>query len=252
MALEQINIGNYANDGSGDDLRTAFTKINNNFQELELLGGQNNTISNVGTGIGIYKEKIGVDLKLKSLTSSSGISLTNSTNEVNISYARNHISIIVSDNGTLVASVPEQPVEIRGGTNIETSLSGNILTIENTYSIATDPNPVLNGNLDLNNYNIINANFISATDYYGRFNGPVIGTTTGTHVGSVIGNVTGLVYGIDIRNLQNSFDFSDFGPISGSVTSAINWIIATSNIDMGTISSPVSIGLDFGNIIEVN
>jgi hypothetical protein len=250
MALEQINIGNYANDGSGDDLRTAFTKINNNFQELQLLGGQNNTISNVGSGIGIYKEKIGNDLKLKSLTANSGISLTNSPNEVNISYNRNHISIIVSDNGTLIASTPEQAVEIRGGTNIETSLSENVLTITNTYSIANDPNPVLNGNLDLNNYNIVNANFISATDYYGRFNGPLIGTTTGTHVGSVIGNVTGLVFGIDIRNLQDSFNFSDFGPINGSVSSAIDWIIATTNIDMGTMSSPATIGLDFGIIIE--
>jgi hypothetical protein len=248
MALEKINIGNFANDGSGDDLRTAFTKINDNFQELSLLGGQNNTISNVGTGIGIYKEKIGVDLKLKSLTASSGITLTNSANEINIAYDSNSISIIVSDNGTLVSSSNEQEIEIRGGTNISTSVIGNVLTITNTYSIATDPTPVLNGNLDLNNYNIVNANFISATDYFGRFNGPLIGTSTGTHVGNVIGDVTGLVYGIDIRTIQNSISPSDFGPITGNVSSALTWILATTTIDLGTITNPVDIGLDFGSI----
>jgi hypothetical protein len=248
MALEKINIGNFANDGSGDDLRTAFTKINDNFQELSLLGGQNNTISNVGSGVGIYKEKIGVDLKLKSLTASSGITLTSSVNEINISYNKNAISIIVSDNGTLIASSNEQEIEIRGGTNISTEVIDNILTITNTYSIANDPNPVLNGNLDLNNYNIVNANFISATDYFGRFNGPLIGTSTGTHVGNVIGDVTGLVFGIDIRTIDSSATFSDFGPITGNLSSALSWILATTSIDLGTILNPSEVGLDFGSI----
>ena len=34
MAIQTINIGNIANDGTGDDLREAFIKVNNNFTEL--------------------------------------------------------------------------------------------------------------------------------------------------------------------------------------------------------------------------
>jgi len=34
MAKQTINIGSSANDGTGDPLRTAFTKINENFTEL--------------------------------------------------------------------------------------------------------------------------------------------------------------------------------------------------------------------------
>lgn len=34
MAIQYINIGSLANDGSGDPLRTAFAKVNNNFAEL--------------------------------------------------------------------------------------------------------------------------------------------------------------------------------------------------------------------------
>ena len=34
MAIQVINIGSYANDGTGDDLRTAFDKINDNFSQL--------------------------------------------------------------------------------------------------------------------------------------------------------------------------------------------------------------------------
>lgn len=34
MAIEIINLGNAVNDGTGDDLRTAFQKTKNNFDEL--------------------------------------------------------------------------------------------------------------------------------------------------------------------------------------------------------------------------
>jgi len=46
MALQSIGIGSAANDGTGDPLRTAFDKINDNFNELYVqLGG--NSLSNV-------------------------------------------------------------------------------------------------------------------------------------------------------------------------------------------------------------
>ena len=36
MAIQVINIGSSANKGDGDPLRTAFTKINANFAELDV------------------------------------------------------------------------------------------------------------------------------------------------------------------------------------------------------------------------
>jgi len=38
MAITRINVGTLANDGTGDDLRQAFVKVNNNFDELEQIG----------------------------------------------------------------------------------------------------------------------------------------------------------------------------------------------------------------------
>jgi hypothetical protein len=35
MAIQTINIGNVVNDGLGDDLRTAFQKVNANFTALD-------------------------------------------------------------------------------------------------------------------------------------------------------------------------------------------------------------------------
>jgi hypothetical protein len=84
MALKQINLGEYVNDGTGDDLRTAFLKVNDNFIEIDRRGGQANTVSNAGTGIGLYKEKVGVDLIFKTIKNGNGIVLTSSNNEITI------------------------------------------------------------------------------------------------------------------------------------------------------------------------
>ena len=46
MARQNINIGSSANDGTGDPLRTAFDKINDNFVELYGADGDSNTLAN--------------------------------------------------------------------------------------------------------------------------------------------------------------------------------------------------------------
>ncbi len=72
MTIQPINIGNQVNDGLGDDLRTAFQKVNGNFSELSTQ--LTITASNIGsTGAGIFKEKIGSDLRFKKLKGSTNI-----------------------------------------------------------------------------------------------------------------------------------------------------------------------------------
>ena len=82
--IQTINIGNIVNDGLGDDLRTAFEKVNANFSEL----GSTLTItaSNLGGGAvkGIFKEKVGTDLKFKSLTEGNYITLTTNDDVIEI------------------------------------------------------------------------------------------------------------------------------------------------------------------------
>jgi hypothetical protein len=80
MALETINIGKYANDGTGDDLRTAFTKVNSNFTSIGI-----ETVSNVGTGVGLFAGKNDLNLTFKTLTSIDGtVILTSSAQSIDL------------------------------------------------------------------------------------------------------------------------------------------------------------------------
>ena len=73
MTVSTINIGNIANDGTGDDLREAFIKVNNNFLELEARNPEQTTASNQfadgPSTAGVFKEKDGFNLKFKNITS---------------------------------------------------------------------------------------------------------------------------------------------------------------------------------------
>lgn len=64
-------------------------------------GGEANTISNVGVGEGeIYKTKVGVDLKLKTLKKGKNIDLSNDTDEVEI------LGASLSENDEVVITAP--------------------------------------------------------------------------------------------------------------------------------------------------
>lgn len=82
--LQTINIGNLANDGLGDDLRTAFEKVNANFSDLndELTV----EVVNLGPSVsGLFKEKVGNELRFKSLDAGAKITFTNNADSITIS-----------------------------------------------------------------------------------------------------------------------------------------------------------------------
>lgn len=83
MTQLTINLGSYANDGTGDDLRTAFTKVNTNFTDLY---SKINTVNgvNLGSGQGIFAADPAGVLQFKSLTGSNGITVTSTATSVNI------------------------------------------------------------------------------------------------------------------------------------------------------------------------
>ena len=79
-----INIGTYANDGSGDDLRTAFTKVNANFALISSELGVTSAVNIAGAGEGIFASKADNALQFKRITGSGGVTVTSTASAINI------------------------------------------------------------------------------------------------------------------------------------------------------------------------
>lgn len=113
MTIQTINIGNVVNDGLGDDLRTAFQKVNANFStlnsELAITG------INLGTtGVGLFKQKTGANLEFKRLKESDGIQLDEYDSYIEVrNTAINRFVSIDTQSGT-IAAVDWPAISIQG------------------------------------------------------------------------------------------------------------------------------------------
>lgn len=132
------------------------TNNNNDLTINSFSSGEANTSSNVGTGIGLFKAKVGVDLTFKSLLVGSGLSITNSLDEVTLTNTSPGEVNTASNIGTGVGiyrSKTGSNLELKSliagsGVNI-TSTSSEITITNNTSTVAFSP--VLTTNLVLNN-----------------------------------------------------------------------------------------------------
>jgi hypothetical protein len=100
MTINYVNLGNFANDGTGDDLLTAFTKVNNNFTALDIAlvsGG-----ANLGAGIPIFVGKtssveVGDNLTFRSLVAGTNTNITYNGTSITISSANTVLTDITGD-----------------------------------------------------------------------------------------------------------------------------------------------------------
>jgi hypothetical protein len=108
MTIQTINIGNVVNDGLGDDLRTAFQKVNANFSELS--AQLTITVGTAATtGINIFKEKVGAELVFKGLVSGTKMLLDDTGDNIIINNTAPDAFIrFDTDSGSVLASSFQQ------------------------------------------------------------------------------------------------------------------------------------------------
>ncbi len=114
MAIQTINIGNRVNDGLGDDLRTAFQKVNANFSSLS--AELTPTATNIGeTGYGIFKEKVGQDFQFKKLVPGTKIQIDEFGNSLRISTTINESFERIDTQSGVLRAIDNNNITIRGG-----------------------------------------------------------------------------------------------------------------------------------------
>lgn len=264
MAIELIDVGNIANDGTGESLRNAFIKINNNTAELDSRQGERNTASNLGTGdYGLFAQKVITDLQFKELLPGDNIVLTANETGITISTTTINTWSVAGDTGSKTFTNDDNALSVVGGSNIDTSVSGNVLTIDGTFQLEDDPDPRLAANLDLDGFDIIGTGNINiagtltvdtiTANFEGNIQGNLTGNSTGAHTGPVYGpvygDVTGTVNGVDPLDIENILNTFDFGTITGTATNPIQWVISQGDFDLGTFANPAINGIEGGTII---
>lgn len=224
MAVQNINIGNIANDGTGDNLREAFAKVNANFSDLDNRAGNNQSVENLGTGTGIFYTKENNILYFKSLVAGDNVSFSATNDEITVTNTDNFT--VQTDSDSVNISGTGKFFGIKGSSNIDTALAGNdvSITIDGDGLVALDPAPTLSGDLNVNNNSITNATSITASTF--------------------VGNLVGTVNGIEVTDLASNLDFGEIIP---NVTSLSDLIVATTDIDYGTFLVPGAIDSDFGS-----
>jgi len=220
MAITTINVGNIPNDGTGDDLREAFIKVNDNFTDVNSRI-TSTTVEAINLGIAgesLYAGKDDGTLQFKKLIAGTNTVLTSNPESITISSTGGMSELLVlSDNGSIVVAANGY-LGVTGDNGITTRINGTNIVVElaETGIVAADTSPTLSQNLNANDKRIQNVNTINANEF--------------------IGPVSGLVYGVDVRTIGAYFtDYWDFGPIVDRVNydSIIEFMIRDYTVDMG-------------------
>lgn len=149
--IQTINIGNIVNDGLGDDLRTAFQKVNANFSSLN--AALTVTASNLGTvGESVFKQKNGVDLEFKKLVAGNKITITSSPDSLLIASTVGNTFQRLTTNSGYVDADAYQYVTLQGDADVQVTAVDDVITIGTVLDLnqilkVLDFGPI-NGNCD--------------------------------------------------------------------------------------------------------
>jgi hypothetical protein len=232
MTIQNINVGNAANDGTGDDLREAFIKVNNNFAYLSdaPLG-----VTNLGAGAGVFANDLNGSINLRSLVSGNPY-VTITQLENTIVFEGQPGTFTISDGSNSMIAGGGIPMAIIGLDATTVSINDNTKTVSITSSVSADTSPQLGASLDGNNFSITNVNNIAATSILGA-------TVTATNL--VPTNINGVSYADRLGRYIEGFDFGEFTDTPSSI---LDFLVLSIGIDYGTFVSPNNIVTDFGFI----
>lgn len=130
MAVQMINVGRLANDGTGDDLREAFIKINQNFQLFEFI--DNPQGRNLGSaGAEVFAQIVDGEFQFRRLVPGQNIRIDQVDNTIQITGLPSPSTNfqIVGDNSNTLVVVDNIILRMQGDDGIITEASENTKTV---------------------------------------------------------------------------------------------------------------------------
>ena len=238
MAIQTINLGTYANDGTGDDLRTAFEKVNANLVELYSISG--------GANIGSVPPISGVaEGELWWSTVEGRLYVYYGTAWIDASpvdgFVEYDISAVATTGGANIrlsgTDLSQDNIKIASSTNITvTQTDVNTITLSST-SYTGNVTGNLTGNADtVTNGVYTNESYANPTWITSLAGSKISGDISGN-----AGSVTNGVYTTGDQTIGGTKTFSNTisGSITGNAGSVTNGVYTT---DVGTVTNTMLAG----------
>ncbi len=240
MTLQNINIGNAANDGTGDDLREAFIKVNQNFQYLETFAEQ--TGGNLGSsGVAVYADTVDGVLKFRRLVGGNNVSLTELDNTITVDVNIPDSRFVISGNtGSMIAGNGIAYGIVGSGAS-RINADENTKTITVTSLLVNEQSPQLGAPMSAENFDITNVGDLTTQTIVAG----ISNSTTSAITNLTITNINGLNYQNRLGRYLNGFDMGD---LTGTANSLLDWVILTTGVDFGTFVAPSPITVDLGSL----
>lgn len=252
LQVDDIILGVHPNDGTGDDLRSAFLKVKNNFKSIADTVVIN--AENLGSA-GVFSSKSGNILRFKSIKSAnSNMAVSFDSNEISLAVEDSINSLIEDTNPVLGGSLNLNNFDIEGFGNI--NITGTI--------IATTVTAFLEGQVsDISNHNLGDlADVINAIPQIGQ---ALVWTAQGWRPSDIVlpdnAGVTKIIAGnniainptsgvgeVTIEALVPTIDDYDFGLLGGA-RNIFDLLLQFTNIDFGAIGDPSNVNLDLGPLV---
>jgi hypothetical protein len=231
MTITLVDLGSAANDGTGDDLRTAFEKVNANTEYL--FGVAEQTGQNLGSaGSEVFKVLESNVFYFRKLVAGTNVSLNETENTIEINNTMPASRFIVSGNSGTVIAGDGINLTLTGteATRITAAENGKIITFDSRLERETTPK--LGAALLAQDNDISDVGQLGVREIFVQNITPQ--------------NIKNVPYE---PRLGRYIAGLDFGELEEPVRSALDYVIRSVGVDFGTIENDNPIEVELGTIV---
>lgn len=249
-----VDVGLVANDGTGDDLREAFIKINENVQYIGDRIGSAISGSNLGpNGESVFKSVDGAALTFRKINADGNLHVRLVGDVITLDFRPNSTVDFLTQNivnaGSVTAASFTGPLTGNVTGNASSVTNGVYTTGDQTINGVKIFNSTITANITGNAGSVTNGVYTIGNQTIAgikTFTSPILANLVGDITGRIKTNVNDTY--VDVNDLERRINTFDYGNINPVFVDPISYYLYAVGTDMGTFNNPSEFGIDAGTI----
>lgn len=245
-----VDVGLVANDGTGDDLREAFIKINENVQYIGDRIGSAISGTNLGSvGESVFASVVGANLRFRKIDADGNLHVRLVGDVITLDFRPNGPVNFLNQNITNAGSVTATSFVGPLTGNADTVTNGVYTTGDQTIGGVKTFNSAINASITGNSATVTNGVYTTGDQTIGG-----VKTFSSAVNADLIGDITGMIRTtgadtyVDVSDLERRINTFDYGVINPVFMDPIRYYLYAVGTDMGTFNNPSEFSIDAGTI----